>query len=200
MPTPIEITTQRLHLRQWSDADREPYAAMNADPVVMRFFAGTLPREASDRDIDAWRAQLDDRGWSNWAVEIREGGRFIGFTGLSIPGRALPFMPCVELGYRLAREHWGKGYATEGAKAALRVGFELLCLDEIVSFTSLVNLPSRAVMERVGMANANEDFDHPALPEGSELRKHCLYRLRRENWRRYTEDPRKATGSAGPGA
>ena len=184
MTTPIEITTERLYLRQWRDSDREPYGALCADPAVMRFFPGLLSREASDRDIDAWQAALEDRGWSNWAVETRETGVFIGFIGLSVPRRALPFMPCVELGYRLAREHWGKGYATEGAKAALRVGFERLMLPEIVSFTALVNLPSRAVMERVGMSNANEDFDHPnpALPEGSTLKRHCLYRLSRERW------------------
>jgi len=184
MSTAIEITTQRLRLRQWRDSDREPYAAMNADPVVMRFFAGTLSREASDRDIDAWRDSLDYRGWSNWAVETREFGSFIGFVGLTVPRRALPFMPCVEVGYRLGRDHWGKGYATEGAKAVLRVGFERLAFEEIVSFTSLLNLPSRGVMERIGMINANEDFDHPALPEGSELRRHCLYRLRRGTWLR----------------
>jgi len=156
----------------------------------MRFFAGTQSREVSDRSIDAWRAELEDRGWSNWAVETRESGSFIGFIGLSVPKRALPFMPCVELGYRLAEAHWGKGYATEGAKAALRVGFEHSSLEEIVSFTSLVNLPSRAVMERVGMTNANEDFDHPALPEGSALRRHCLYRLSRDKWlRNDAQDP-----------
>jgi RimJ/RimL family protein N-acetyltransferase len=150
----------------------------------MRFFPGLQSREGSDHDIDRWNAELDDRGWSNWAVETRAGAQFIGFIGLSIPRRALSFMPCVELGYRLAQAHWGKGYATEGANAALRAGFERLGLDEIVSFTSIVNLPSRAVMERVGMTNANEDFDHPnpALPDGSWLKRHCLYRLNREGW------------------
>ena len=182
MPTPIEVTTQRLRLRQWRETDREPCAALNADPAVMRFFADTQSREASDRSIDVWRAELNERGWSNWAVEALESGGFIGFIGLSVPKRALPFMPCVEVGYRLAREYWGKGYATEGAKAALDVAFRKLALNEVVSFTALLNLPSRAVMERIGMANANEDFDHPALPEGSELRRHCLYRVSREAW------------------
>ena len=182
MPTPIEVTTQRLRLRQWRETDREPCAALNADPAVMRFFADTQSREASDRSIDVWRAELNERGWSNWAVEALESGGFIGFIGLSVPKRSLPFMPCVEVGYRLAREYWGKGYATEGAKAALDVAFRKLALNEVVSFTALLNLPSRAVMERIGMANANEDFDHPALPEGSELRRHCLYRVSREAW------------------
>ncbi len=187
MSTPIEVTTQRLRLRQWRESDREPYAALNADPAVMRFFAGTQSREASDRSIDMWRTELDERGWSNWAVETLESGAFVGFIGLSVPKRALPFMPCVEVGYRLAKEHWGNGFATEGAKAALGVAFTRLALDEVVSFTALLNLPSRAVMERIGMTNANEDFDHPALPEGSELRRHCLYRISREAWRRDSE-------------
>lgn len=186
MTTPIRITTQRLQLRDWKESDREPYAEMNADPMVMRFFAGLMTREASDRELDGWQAGFDARGWGNWAVETRESPGFIGFVGLSIPRRALPFMPCVELGYRLARSHWGKGYATEGARAALHVAFEQLRLEEIVSFTPLVNLPSRAVMARVGMTtNPDEDFDHPdpALPEG-ELKRMRLYRLGRETWLR----------------
>jgi len=179
---PSELITERLRLRQWTDADRAPYAALNQDPAVMRFFAGLQSREASDRDVDRWRAELDARGWSNWAVETRASGQFIGFIGLSIPRRALSFMPCVELGYRLAAAHWGRGLATEGARAALKLGFEQLGLDEIVSFTATINLPSRAVMERVGMTHANEDFDYPnpALPD--RLRRHCLYRLRRDAW------------------
>ncbi|MDM0036950.1 GNAT family N-acetyltransferase [Variovorax sp. J22P271] len=180
----IEIITERLHLRQWKDADRAPYAALNMDPVVMRFFPGLQAREESDNDIERWSAELDDRGWSNWAVETRASGNFIGFIGLTVPRRALAFMPCVELGYRLAREHWGKGYATEGAKAALRVGFDRLGLQEIVSFTANVNLPSRAVMERVGMTNSDADFDYPNPALSDELKKHCLYRLSRERWLR----------------
>ena len=109
-------------------------------------------------------------------------GAFAGFIGLSVPKRVLPFMPCVEVGYRLAQKYWGQGYATEGARAALDVGFNKLGLEEIVSFTAIANLPSQAVMQRIGMINAHEDFDHPALPEGSELRRHCLYRISRERW------------------
>jgi RimJ/RimL family protein N-acetyltransferase len=181
---PIEVTTPRLRLRQWKDADRDPYAALNADPEVMRYFPGLQSREASEKSIDAWSAQLAGRGWSNWAVSTLDTDTFIGFTGLSIPSRPFPFQPCVEIGWRLARAHWKKGYATEAAKAALRVGFDRLSLEEIVSFTALTNLPSRAVMERIGMVNSGEDFDHPALPEGHELRRHCLYRLSRERWTR----------------
>jgi RimJ/RimL family protein N-acetyltransferase len=179
---PIEVATERLRLRQWSPSDREPFAAINADAEVMRYFPSTLSPEASDRSIDAWQGELAERGWSNWAVELKATGEFIGFVGLSVPRRALPFMPCVEIGWRLARAHWRRGYATEAARAALRVGFEQLQLGEIVSFTSVLNLPSRAVMARIGMVDADEDFVHPGVPEGSPLRTHCLYRLSRARW------------------
>lgn len=180
MAEPIEPATARLRLRQWRDADRAPFAALNADPAVMRYFASPIAPEASDRSIDTWHEEIAQRGWSNWAVERVGSGEFIGFVGLSVPRRALPFMPCVEIGWRLARAHWGQGFATEAARAALRVGFEQLGLHEIVSFTSVINRPSRAVMERIGMRDSGEDFEHPALPEGSELRAHCLYRIGRE--------------------
>ena len=180
---PIEPVTARLRLRQWRDADRAPFAALNADPEVMRYFPGVATREASDRSVSVWQAELAERGWSNWAVEVAQTGEFIGFVGLSVPRRAeLPFMPCVEIGWRLARAQWGCGYATEAAHAALRVGFERLLLQEIVSFTSVINRPSRAVMERIGMRDSSEDFDHPALPEASDLRRHCLYKIGRQQW------------------
>jgi len=183
MPHALEIETPRLVLRQWREPDRAPYAALNADPAVMEFFPAPLDRAASDAMVDAWREQIDTRGWSNWAVEVRATAQFIGFVGLTVPRRALPFSPCVEVGWRLARAHWGQGYATEGARAALRTGFERFGLDEVVSFTALLNLRSRAVMERIGMRDAEQDFDHPAVPEGHRLRPHCLYRISRDEWR-----------------
>jgi len=179
----IEFETPRLRLRQWRDSDRAPFAAMNADPMVMEFFPAVQSRAASDASIDMWQAQFAERGWSNWAAEISSTGEFIGFIGLSIPKRALPFSPCVEIGWRLARAHWGHGFATEGALAALRVGFEQIALDEVVSFTSMLNIRSRAVMERIGMRNTFQDFEHPGVPEGHALRVHCLYRFTREKWR-----------------
>jgi RimJ/RimL family protein N-acetyltransferase len=181
-PPGSELLTARLRLRQWRDADRAPYAALNADPEVMRYFPSTQDRAASDRSIDTWTAEIEQRGWSNWAVELVASGAFVGFIGLSVPRRALPFMPCVELGYRLARPYWGRGLASEGARAALEFGFTSVGLEEIVSFTALLNLPSQAVMRRVGMIDTHQDFDHPALPEGSPLRRHCLYKLTREHW------------------
>ncbi|MBS0450828.1 MAG: GNAT family N-acetyltransferase [Proteobacteria bacterium] len=184
LAAPAELCTQRLNLRTWRDADRDAFAALNADPQVMEFFASTLSRSASDASIDAWQLQFAQRGWSNWAVEIKATGQFIGFVGLSVPVRVLPFTPCVEVGWRLARSAWGQGYATEGAREALRFGFVTLGLAEIVSFTAVVNARSRAVMERIGMSrDAHEDFEHPAVPPGSPLRRHCLYRLSQRQWK-----------------
>jgi RimJ/RimL family protein N-acetyltransferase len=178
----LEPTTGRLRMRRGRASDRAPFAAMNADPDVMRYFPALLDRAASDASIDAWMAAFDERGWSNWAVETRAGGEFIGFVGLSIPKRVLPFSPCVEVGWRLDKAFWGRGYATEAAEEALRIGFEAIGLEEIVSFTTLANRRSRAVMERIGMRDAHEDFDYPTIPEGHPLRPHCLYRLGRAAW------------------
>jgi len=182
--TPFELETQRLALRNWADRHRGPFAALCADPEVMRYFPATMTREQTDAAIDRWQGQIAERGWSFSAVELRDSGEFIGMIGMSVPRHLLPFSPCVEIGWRLARQHWGKGYATEGAKACLALAFTKLGLDEIVSFTALANLPSRAVMERIGMARANADFEHPAVAEGHPLRLHCLYRITRDQWRR----------------
>jgi RimJ/RimL family protein N-acetyltransferase len=157
---------------------------MNQDPEVMAFFVAPDLRVQSDAAIELWRAQIDEQGWSNWALELRASGEFIGFTGLSVPRRALPFSPCVEIGWRLSRQFWGHGYATEAARAALEAGLGRFALKEIVSYTSLLNVRSRAVMERIGMRDAKRDFDHPAIREGHPLRRHCLYRITREEWPR----------------
>ena len=178
----IELVTQRLRLRQWHESDREPFAAMNADSAVMEFFPSIQSRQSSDASIDLWQSQFSSQGWSNWAVELVQSGQFIGFLGLSVPRRVLPFSPCVEIGWRLTRSSWGHGFATEGGQAALRVAFERIGLSEVVSFTTLANLRSRAVMERLGLCNALQDFEHPGVPEGHVLRPHCLYRITREQW------------------
>jgi len=178
----VELDTPRLRLRRWREEDREPFAAMNADPAVMEFFVAPHSREASDASIDAWQADFARRGWSNWAAEELCSGRFIGFVGLSVPRRVLPFSPCVEVGWRLARAYWGQGYASEAARASLRFGFERLQLPEIVSYTAAGNVRSRAVMERIGLLNACQDFEHPGVPPGHALRLHCLYRMRRGDW------------------
>lgn len=177
----IEFDTERLCLRQWQPADRDPFAALNADPRVMAFLPAPLDRAESDAMADRCRSHIAERGWGLWAVETKERREFIGFVGLHVPGSEFPFSPCVEIGWRLAFQHWGKGFATEGARGALRVGFESLCLSEIVSFTAACNKRSRAVMERLQMREV-DPFEHPGLPVGSRLRRHRLFRLSREQW------------------
>ena len=177
------IETARLVMRRWTDADREPFAAMNADPEVMRYFPAPLDRVESDALIDRIDEQFDAYGYGLWALELRAYGAFLGFTGLAPVRDDLPYAGEVEVGWRLARSAWGKGYATEAARGALRVGFASVGLDQIVSLTAVVNTPSRRVMQRLGMHRAPvDDFDHPALPDGSPLRRHVLYRLRRSEW------------------
>lgn len=174
------LTTERLILRPWRQSDLAPFAAMNADPRVMEFFPAPLTRAESDAMVARAQAHFDAHGFGLWAAEERDGAPFIGFVGLARPRFEAHFTPCVEIGWRLAVEHWGKGYATEGGSAALRFGFEAAGLDEIVSFTSVGNARSRAVMARLGMVrDPEDDFDHPALPEGHKLRRHVLYRLAR---------------------
>jgi RimJ/RimL family protein N-acetyltransferase len=170
-----ELRTERLLLRQWRDSDREPFAELNADPETMRYFVSTQTRRESDGNVDRWSADIDERGWGLWAVEVVDVAPFVGFVGLNVPG----FWPdVVEIGWRLRREHWGNGYATEAAREALRFGFEELGLEEIVSFTTVSNTPSRRVMERIGMEHdASRDFDHPAIPDGHPLKRHVLYAI-----------------------
>jgi RimJ/RimL family protein N-acetyltransferase len=185
-PRPIEFDTDRLRLRQWRADDREPFAQLNSDPRVMAFFPCLLDRAASDAMAERIQSLINERGWGFWATELKSTGEFIGFVGLHVPIAELPFAPCVEIGWRLAHRHWGHGYATEAARGALRVGFDMLQLSEIVSFTAVGNARSRAVMERLGMLPRAETFQHPALPVGHPLREHCLYRLSRARWENHT--------------
>lgn len=172
----IEFETERLRLRQWKSADRAPFAALNDDKRVMEFFPSQLSRTESDAMADRCESLIHQRGWGLWAAELKESGEFIGYVGLHTPAAQLPFSPCVEIGWRLAFEHWRKGLATEAAKEALRIGFQRLGLAEIVSFTTVNNRRSRAVMERLGMTESGL-FEHPSVPEESGLRLHCLYRV-----------------------
>jgi RimJ/RimL family protein N-acetyltransferase len=176
------LETKRLLLRQWRDEDFAPFAALNADPEVMRYFPAPLSREASDAMALRCRSLIFERGWGFWAVERKDTQEFIGFVGLNKPVAQLPFSPCVEIGWRLALAHWGNGYATEAAQRALQFGFEELELPEIVSFCVLSNSKSRAVMERLGMQDQGATFNHPAIPVEHELSLHCLYRLSRDRW------------------
>jgi RimJ/RimL family protein N-acetyltransferase len=174
-----ELRTERLLLRQWRDDDRAPFAALNADPVVMEHFPATMTREASDAFVDFNVATLAERGWGLWAVEVADTGAFVGFVGLSEPRFEAHFMPAVEIGWRLARDAWGHGYATEAARSALAYGFDELGLDDVVSFTTVENHRSRRVMARIGMTHdPADDFDHPRVTE-ERLRRHVLYRVSR---------------------
>jgi RimJ/RimL family protein N-acetyltransferase len=177
VPYPV-LTTERLILRPWRDEDLAPFAAMNADPEVMRHFPSPLSRAESDAMVGRIRLHFATRGFGLWAVEIPDVTAFAGFIGLSVPRFEAPFMPCVEIGWRLVPDCWGKGYATEGAKTALQFGFGTLKLPEIVSFTVVANQPSRRVMERLGMRHdPADDFDHPSIAEGHPMRRHVLYRV-----------------------
>jgi len=178
VPVEPELRTSRLVLRPWRDADRAPFAALNADPVVMEHFRAPLRGEESDALADRIAADIDKRGWGLWAVEIPGTAAFAGFIGLNPATFDAPFTPAVEVGWRMARAHWGSGYATEGASAALSFGFDALALEEIVSFTTHGNARSRRVMERLGMRrDPADDFDNPNVPVGDPLRPHVLYRL-----------------------
>lgn len=174
-----EIATARLRLRAWRDDDRPAFAALNADRRVMEHFPKLLTREESDALFDRIQRHFAEHGFGLWAVEAEGVAPLVGFVGLNVPTFEAPFTPCVEIGWRLAAEHWGRGYATEAARAALDFAFGPLDLPEVVSFTVPANARSRAVMHRLGMMRREEeDFDHPALAEGHPLRRHVLYRLR----------------------
>ncbi|MET8699556.1 GNAT family N-acetyltransferase [Kitasatospora sp. NPDC058032] len=171
-----DLHTDRLLLRRWRDADREPWAAMNADPEVREHLGEILTREQSDASVARFEADLDRRGYGWWAVEVRATGEFIGFAGLDDVDDGLPFTG-VEIGWRLARPAWGHGYATEAARAVLAFGFETLALPEILAVTTAGNLRSQAVMRRIGMTtDPSEDFDDPGAPEGP-LRRNVLFRI-----------------------
>jgi len=175
-----ELRTDRLYLRRWRTTDLQPFATLNADPRVMEHFPDPFSCEESDALAARIEDHFEQHGFGLWAVEIVNIAPFAGFIGLSVPHFEAHFTPCVEIGWRLAAEFWGRGYATEGAQAVVALGFEQLLLPEIVSFTVPSNLRSRRVMERLGMTrNPADDFNHPTLPEGHPLRLHVLYRLSR---------------------
>lgn len=172
-----QIRTARLLLRRWTDDDRAPFAAMNADAEVMRHLPALLTRAQSDALIDRIEAGFDEHGYGLWAVEARD--QLVGFTGLAWTGLDVSFTPALEVGWRLVRSAWGRGYATEAGTAALARGFDEV--DNIVSFTAVTNTPSERVMQRLGMRRDGE-FDHPRLPVGHRLRRHVLYRAERATW------------------
>jgi 3-dehydroquinate dehydratase/shikimate dehydrogenase len=185
MTAAITLRTERLLLREWRESDREPFAAMNADPRVMEHFPRTSTREESEAFFDRIVARLEDQGFGLWAVEVAGVAPFIGFVGLN-PADTVLGRPVLEVGWRLDAEHWGHGYATEGGRASLAHAFEVLGQDEVVSFTTTRNERSRHVMEKLGLRRrAEDDFDHPGVDPTWSGRRHVLYRITRVEWRAF---------------
>jgi len=172
------IRTERLVMRRWREADREPFAALNGDPETMRYFPSTLDRAESDAVVDRIEDRFNEQGFGLWALELAGTGEFIGFTGLNPMPEGVPGAGGMEVGWRLARQAWHHGYATEAARAALEVAFDGVGLDEIWSMTAVLNEPSQAVMRRLGMTQ-HAFFEHPRVPEGSPVRPHVAYHLDR---------------------
>lgn len=178
----VILETERLRLRPWQASDSAPFAAMNGDERVMEFFPSVVTPEVSDGIMTRLQDHFNEYGWGFWAVELRATGEFIGFIGLLVPRPEIPAYPCVEVGWRLAAQHWHQGYATEGARASLDFAFDQLGLDHVVAFVVPENTPSRAVMHRLGMRDQHQPFIHPMMPEGSRFRTCCLYRINRDEW------------------
>jgi len=190
MMPPHELRTGRLRLRRWLPGDRAPFAALNADARVMEYFTAVLSREESDTLASRIEEHFEQRGFGLWAVDISGVTSFAGFIGLSVPQFQAPFTPCVEIGWRLAAQYWGLGYAPEGARAVMDFAFDVLGLQEVVSFTAPANLRSRRVMEKIGMVrDPAEDFDHPSLPAGHPLQRQVLYRMPRPTLPNYRIHP-----------
>ncbi len=178
------LRTQRLLLRPWRPDDLAPFAALNADPEVMRHFPSVFSQEASDAAAERIIGQFDEQGWGLWVAEVPGVAPFIGFVGLAMATFPAPFTPALEVGWRLASEHWGRGYAPEGARAALDFAFAELGVDEVVSFTAVANANSRRVMEKLGLTHdPSENFDHPNVDVDSPVRRHVLYRVVKTSYR-----------------
>jgi len=170
------ITTERLGLRRWLDSDIQPFAEMNKDVDVMRFFPKSLTDRETLEMVQRIKLHFDENGFGLFAVENKLTKKFIGFTGFAIPTFDAFFTPCVEIGWRYKKEAWGQGFATEAANACLKYGFDILEFDKVVSFTSIINVKSEKVMRRIGMNYVGE-FDHPKVEHNSRLRRHILYQI-----------------------
>lgn len=170
------LETERLILRQWKERDYFPFIKMGLDPKVMEYFPSLLSEDESLEFINKAKEIIDKNKWGFWAIELKQSREFIGFIGLHNQPEQFNFSPCVEIGWRLAKEYWGKGYATEGAKAALEYAFNNLNLNKVVSFTADSNIPSESVMKKLGMTKVGE-FNHPKLTSGHHLEKHVLYEI-----------------------
>lgn len=175
--------TKRLILREWQNSDIAPFAAMGQDPLVMEYFPDLLTPEESSGVIDRIKTVFKENGFCFYACELKSTAEFIGFIGLSVPKFKAHFTPCVEIGWRISSEHWGKGYATEGALKCLEVGFEEFNLNEIVSIAVKGNFRSHKVMDKIGMQrDLSSDFLHPNLASTHKLAPHLLYRMSKPLW------------------
>lgn len=181
--TDLRFVTERLVLREWCDDDLEPFAAINADPLVMKHFSGTKDRTGSDELVGMIRSHFRTFGFGLFALERRSDSSLLGFTGLAAIPFTAHFTPAMEIGWRLGSQYWGRGYATEAAEEVLRFTFDDTDLDELVSMALPANIASIAVMERIGMHHdPADDFNHPAYPVGHRLCRHVLYRLSKDEW------------------
>jgi ribosomal-protein-alanine N-acetyltransferase len=187
----IELGSDRIRLRQWLPEDYSLFASMNADADVMEHFPATLSRSESDLLATRLHDHISCNGWGLWALEELSGGNFIGFTGLNETPPGLPFSPAVEIGWRLAKKYWGKGYASEAAALVLDFAFSELRVAEVVSFTSVTNKKSLTVMKRLGMINSQRNFKHPSLPAGHPLEEHLLYTIKASQWKSVSQQVRK---------
>ena len=175
----IVIETKRLILRTWDNDDINDYYLLNQDPKVVEFLLKMSSIEQAKEFIENMNHQFHIYGYTVFAVEEKESGELIGFTGLNSPIWSTSFTPCVEIGWRLSSKFWGKGYATEAARAVLDYGFKECALDEILAWTVPANIRSISVMKKIGMEHdINGDFNHPEVPEGHKLLKHILYRIK----------------------
>jgi len=182
MSKTVELRTERLLLRQWRKDDLPIFARINADPVVMEYYPGVLNEAESNAMAHKLETLISERSWGFWALELIHEKKFIGFVGLHKPAYELRVTPCVEIGWRLAKEYWGNGYATEAAEESLKFAFEVLGLNEVYSFTSVANEKSWSVMRRIGMQNTGANFEHPIIPENHPLREHVLYKITNQQW------------------
>ncbi len=179
----IELKTDRLLLRQWREEDLADFADINTDPKVMEFYPNLLSRQESNAAVEKFKLLIIKNGWGFWAVETISEQAFIGLVGLHKPTYKLPFGPCVEIGWRVGSAYWGRGYATEAARACMDFAFDELDLPEIFAFTSVSNMKSRAVMERLNMVNIDANFDHPTIPSDSPHSEHVVYKIDIHQWR-----------------
>ncbi len=179
----IAVETNRLVLRQWRSDDKLPFSKINADSRVMEYFPNTLSAQQSDELVDRFSQDIDASGWGFWAAERRDTNEFIGFIGINYSPDGLPFAPCVDIGWRLASQHWGLGFATEGAMGAMDYAFGLANLKQLVSMTPVSNAASENVMKKLGMAKQKDTFLHPKIAPGHPLQEHVLYTMSDAHWR-----------------